>query len=181
MSYKIIRYDESVAEMLPHKQEPFDIIGRLVPIYNGKEWVTYEEFLDVPYTKTYRDDVYKTDKYIDNFDGAAFVAIFDGKCVGCLRISRRWNNNALVDDLLVDADHRGHGVGTMLMDAAVQWSRENEYHGVSLETQDYNLLACRFYIKYGFKLGGIDRHVNDAFDASRYETALYFYLLPDNK
>jgi streptothricin acetyltransferase len=64
----------------------------------------------------------------------------------------------------------------MLMDAAVNWGRENGLHGVSLETQDNNLFACRFYIKYGFKLGGADRRVYDAF-TNREETALYFYLL----
>jgi len=65
----------------------------------------------------------------------------------------------------------------MLMDAAINWGKENGCHGISLETQDNNLLACRFYLKYGFKLGGIDRHSYDAFP-NREETALYFYLLP---
>ena len=64
------------------------------------------------------------------------------------------------------------------MNAAVNWGNENGYYGISLETQDNNLLACRFYLKYGFRLGGIDRYSYDAFP-NRGETALYFYLLPD--
>ena len=178
MNYTIVKFDETMLPLLPHKQEPFDIIGRAVPIYNGKEWIIYEELLDKPRTKTYRDDVFDPKTYIDNPDEAAFIAVSDSKLVGSLRIGRRWNNNAFVDDLTVDKNYRGYGIGTALMNAAVEWSRENEYHGVSLETQDWNLLACRFYIKYGFKLGGIDCHVYDAFESSRHETALYFYLLP---
>ena len=177
MSYTIVRFDETMLDLLPQKQEPFDIIGRLVPIYNGNEWVTYEELLPTPLTKTYPDDKFDPKIYIDNPDETAFIAMCDGKRIGSLRIGRRWNKNAFVDDLLIDRAHRGHGVGTMLMDAAVQWSRENGYHGVSLETQDWNLLACRFYLKYGFKLGGIDNRVYDAFEPNKNETALYFYLL----
>ena len=52
-------------------------------------------------------------------------------------------------------------------------------HGVSLETQDDNLAACRLYLKYGFQLGGIDRRVYDTSELYRRETALYFYLLPE--
>ena len=66
------------------------------------------------------------------------------------------------------------------MDTAAAWSRERGLHGVSLETQDWNLLACRFYLKYGFRLGGIDRFAYDADAPYRGETALYFYLLPND-
>ena len=177
MSYKIIRFDNPVIDLLPQSQEPFDIIGRLVPTYNGREWILSEELYSVPYTKTYPNDIFDPKIYIDNPDEAAFLAMFDGQRVGSIRVGKRWNKNAFVDDLLVDRVHRGHGVGTMLMDAAVNWGKENNLHGISLETQDNNLYACRFYVKYGFKLGGIDRHVYDVFP-NRDETALYFYLLP---
>jgi streptothricin acetyltransferase len=63
------------------------------------------------------------------------------------------------------------------MDAAVGWARERGLHGVSLETQDNNLVACRFYLKYGFRLGGADCLVYDAFEAVRNEIALYFYYI----
>jgi len=177
MKYEIVRFDETMFSLLPHSEEPFEIIGRLVPIYDGREWQLSEELLDVPREKTYPNDSFAPTIYIDTPDEAAFLAMFDGKCIGSLRIGRRWNKNAFVDDLAIDRIHRGHGVGTMLMDAAVNWSKENSFHGVSLETQDWNLFACRFYLKYGFKLGGIDRFVYDAFE-TRGETALYFYLLP---
>ena len=179
MSYTItiVRFDASMLHLLPQPQEEFDIIGRLVPKYDGRDWSVSEELLDTPLKKTYPDDVFDPNIYVDNPNEAAFLAMHNGHRVGSVRVGRHWNKNAFIDDLVVDGAHRGRGVGTMLMDAAAKWGKENGFHGVSLETQDNNLLACRFYMKYGFKLGGIDRHSYDAFP-NRDETALYFYLLP---
>jgi len=178
MSYTVVRFDGSMTALLPRSQEPFDIIGRLVPHYDGNVWDTTEELLAEAREKTYPDDSFDPHEYVDRPDQAAFLAMINGKCVGSIRVCRRWNRNAFIDDLAIDRIYRGHGVGKLLMDAAVQWGQENGLYGVSLETQDWNLLACRFYIKYGFKLGGID---NQVYKAGPYpgETALYFYLLPD--
>ena len=177
MPYSIVRLDDKMMGHLPQPQEEFEIIGRLIPKYDGREWSISEVLYPTPYMKTYPDDEFDPKIYIDNPNETAFIAMLDGQRVGSVRVGRRWNKNAFIDDLVVDKAHRGRGVGTMLMDAAVNWGKENGYHGISLETQDNNLLACRFYLKYGFKLGGIDRHSYDAFP-NRSETALYFYLLP---
>ena len=177
MSYTIARFDKSMLSLLPRPQEPFEIIGKLVPIFDGHEWKISEELFDNPYEKTYPDDMFDPMTYIDNPNEAAFLAMFDGKCIGSLRVGKRWNSNAFVDDLAIDMAHRGKGVGTMLMDAAVNWGKEMGLYGISLETQNLNLHACRFYLKYGFKLGGIDRYVYTNKDY-RDEIALYLYILP---
>ena len=177
MAYTIVRFDATMLSLLPRPQEPFEIIGRLVPIYDGQSWSVSEELLDVPRIKTYPDEVFDPVVYIDNPDEAAFLAMLGGECVGSLRVGKRWNNNAFIDDLAIDRAHRGQGVGTMLMDTAVEWGKKRGLQGVSLETQDWNLLACRFYMRYGFKLGGLDCCVYTAPDY-RDETALYFYLMP---
>ena len=177
MPYTVVRFDKTMLSLLPRPEEPIEVIGRLVPEYNGREWKIYEELYDTPHEKTYPEDQYDPMIYIDNPDMVAFLAMRDGECVGSLRVSKRWNGNAHVDDIAIDRAHRGRGVGTMLMDAAIEWGGEKGLQGVSLETQDWNLLACRFYLKYGFKLGGVDLHVYDS-TVSRGETALYFYLFP---
>lgn len=177
MDYTILRFDETRLHFLPRPQQPFAIIGRLVPRFDGQMWSLSEELLDTPREKTYPDDRYDPMEYIDNPDQAVFLAMDEEECVGSIRVCKRWNGNAFIDDLAVDRAHRGQGIGRRLMDAAVKWGRENKLHGVSLETQDWNLLACRFYLLYGFQLGGIDCRVYDKFE-TRSETALYFYLLP---
>ena len=95
------------------------MIGRLVPLYDGRSWTTEEALYEQPAEKTYPDEVYNPLDYVNNPDQAAFLAIRDGKRVGSIRVCRRWNGNAFIDDLVVDRDCRGQGAGTMLMDAAV--------------------------------------------------------------
>lgn len=178
MSYEIKKLDEVLAHFLPQKQQPFDVIGRLIPIYDGKEWKSSEKIFEQKEEKIYPNESYDSSTYINNKNEVAFLAMIDGECVGSIRVCKRWNGYAFIDDLLVDRIHRGHGVGKMLMDAALKWGRENGCNGLSLETQDNNLWACRFYLKYGFKLGGIDTM---SYNASSYkgEVALYFYLPED--
>lgn len=179
MTYTITRFTASERSLLPRPDQPFPVIGRLVPLYDGQVWTFTEELLPSPREKVYPPDLYDPAEYLDSPDRAIFLAMLGGCCIGSIRICRRWNRSAFVEDLSVDRLHRGCGVGTLLMDAAVRWSRENGLHGVSLETQDWNLLACRFYLKYGFHLGAADSFLYDAFPETRRETALFFYLLPN--
>lgn len=180
MSYKIIRLDKTMLSLLPHPQEPIDVIGRLLPKYDGRKWEISEELLDIPIQKTYPDVTFDPMEYVDNPEQAAFLAMLDDKCIGSIRVCARWQKNAFIDDLAIDREHRRHGIGTMLMDAAVSWGQEKELYGVSLETQNWNLLACRFYLKYGFKLGGLDCSVYEALEQTyKGGSALYFYLLPE--
>ncbi len=175
MNYRIVPFDKTMLHLLPHPQQPFDIIGRLVPIYDGIKWNTTEYLLDIKREKTYPDDSFDPREYINNPEQVAFLALIGDECIGSIRVCKRWNRNAFIDDLAVDREYRGLGIGCRLMNAAVQWGKDRGLCGVSLETQDWNLLACRFYLKYGFKLGGIDTKVytNPLY---RKETALYFYM-----
>jgi len=45
-----------------------------------------------------------------------------------------------------------------------------------LETQDVNLLACRFYLKNNFEIGAVDTKL---YSNSKFkdETALFFYFI----
>jgi ribosomal protein S18 acetylase RimI-like enzyme len=179
MNYNIVQFDKTMLHLLPRRQQPFDIIGKLIPTYNGVKWNIEEELHNKRTEKTYPDDSFNPIEYIDNPDQAAFLAMLDDECVGSIRVCKRWNGNAFIDDLAIDRLHRGQGLGRKLMDAAVQWGKERGLYGVSLETQDNNLLACRFYLKYGFRLGGIDTKVY-THPLYKGETALYFYLLLEN-
>lgn len=175
MSYRIVKYNIDMLQYFPHNEQPFDIVGRLVPMYNGVEWTISEELFEERGEKTYPNDTYDPVTYIDNDDEAAFLAFNNDERIGSIRVCKRWNGNAFIDDLKVDRAHRHKGVGKLLMDAAVQWSKEKGLNGLSLETQDSNLLACRFYLKYGFKLGGIDTKVY-THPLYKQDVALYFYL-----
>ena len=178
MIFSIEKLTQHNQALLPHMQQAFDVIGKVIPNYNGREWTLTEVLADFTVSKTYPDDIYDSAEYVENENQAAYVAIVDEKCVGSIRVCRRWNGNAFIEDLSVDRAYRHCGIGKALMDAAFEWSREKGLQGVSLETQDNNVLAIRFYLKYGFHLGGIDTNVYTDPNCIG-ETAFYFYA--DNK
>lgn len=179
MKYAIVPFNEAVLSLLPHAHEPYTVTERMVPIFNGRDWQLLEEPLPGPVERRYPEEGFEPQAYIGSRDRAAFLAMVGGCCVGSVRVCRRWNGNAWIEDLAVDRDHRGRGLGTRLLDAAVNWGREQGLHGVFLETQDWNPPACRFYLRYGFRLEGMDRRLYQAFEEHRQETALYFYLFPE--
>jgi GNAT superfamily N-acetyltransferase len=64
---------------------------------------------------------------------------------------------AMVWDLRVAPDVRGHGVGSALFSAAEAWSKARGCRQLKVETQSVNVAACRFYLRQGCTLGGIFR------------------------
>lgn len=176
MECKIKKLDKTTAEFFPHPNQPFDIIGRIVPVYNGESW-TYRE---IPHNenrcKAYRDETLDPGDYIDNKKQAVFLAFCGEKCVGSVRVSAGWLKKGYIEDLAVDKEYRRSGVGKRLMDSAVSWCREQGQGAVSLETQNNNLQACRFYIKYGFELCGINTKKYALSEKYSDEIALYFYM-----
>lgn len=110
-------------------------------------------------------------------DPVVFFAESNGRPAGRIRMVAWWNQFAYVDDIVVNPEYRGAGVGCALLEHGIQWARENDFPGVMLETQDDNVPACRLYQKYGFVLSGFDRHVYKAVNPGTKETALYWYLI----
>lgn len=87
-----------------------------------------------------------------------------------------WNEYCFVEDIAVSTSYRGRGIGTLLMQKAVEWAKSNRMHGLMLETQDNNLSACRFYRKCGFKIGGVDAMLYANFNNSS-EKAMFWYMV----
>ena len=51
-------------------------------------------------------------------------------------------------------EHRGHGVGTQLMSAAIEWARSQPVHKLELEVWPHNTAAQALYTKCGFAVEG---------------------------
>lgn len=153
MNCEIRKLNWPIIHLLPHEHQPFDVIGRFVPVYDGEKW-------------TYREINRQ----------AIFLAVCDNLCVGAIRVSTGWSGDGIIEDLAVDILYRRQGLGRKLMDSAVKWCRDQHYRRIMLETQDNNLQACRFYITYGFALCGINTQKYALLSEYKDETALYFYL-----
>ncbi|KKX33894.1 GNAT family N-acetyltransferase [Rhizobium sp. LC145] len=137
-------------------------------------WDPFRDVEDVEaYGKTYEfhEDEARTDE-----DRAVIAAIDGSRVRGYVIVSRSWNGYAEIDDIQIDRPLRGTGLGSLLMDHAVEWAKAQALPGIRLETQSNNVAACRFYKRYGFELGGYDEHLYSALGQSRREIALFWYL-----
>ena len=154
-------------------RQPFAVIGRLLPEYRDGRWSAQEELFPEPREKVYPDEV-ACARFLEEEACAGFVALEGETCAGLLLLEAYWNRYAFVHELAVDREWRGRGVGTRLMDCAKAWAQERRLHGLMLETQDDNLLACRFYRKYGMRIGGVDELLYAGFGSR--EKAVFWYL-----
>ncbi|MEK7467022.1 MAG: GNAT family N-acetyltransferase [Planctomycetota bacterium] len=102
-----------------------------------------------------------------------FLAAFDGATrVGGAAIAFRTPDLGLLEgrpdlaclwDIRVRPEHRGHGIGTLLFQAAKSWALNRGAREMKIETQDINVPACRFYMRQGCRLtaanpGVYERH-----------------------
>ena len=64
---------------------------------------------------------------------------------------------AVLWDLRLRPEARSRGIGTMLFREAETWARDRGCRTLKIETQNVNVVACRFYHRMGCRLGAIDR------------------------
>ena len=99
-----------------------------------------------------------------DFDAMAndhfFVGAYDkNRCVGLAIYERSWNRFLYLYDLKVNFLYRGRGIGGALVEKGKEIAKDNGYRGIYTIGQDNNLSACLFYIKNGFRIGGVDTMV----------------------
>ena len=160
-------------EALKLPNEPFLNEGRLIPIYDGENWsYRIEEFAPEDVTEQcFPPEDYEFDKMEDGFHGLAAYA--DGKCVGYVLTYVQWNKYLYLDNLLVLKDYRRYGVGSHLLDGAMELAKKLGQLGVWLICQDNNLGACKFYLKNGYTLGGMNLPV---YEGTKQEGKADLYL-----
>jgi len=84
-----------------------------------------------------------------HLDGT-LVAAARGDVVGLLHVERtRFGFGEI--GMLVAREWRGHGVGTALVAAAIDWGREQGLHKLTLSVFPHNEAAIALYRKFGFE------------------------------
>ena len=174
-------------EVIIRKMEPHE--SPQTRSFSRKSWVTSRlklqiedeklSYTIVPVETPYEREVHAedTDYGFDEAGPTIFFAEVDGKIAGRIRMMRWWNQFGYVEDLVVNPEYRGMGIGRRLLERGIQWVRENDLPGVMLETQDDNVPACMLYQNCGFVLSGFDRNVYKAINPNTRETALFWYLI----
>jgi len=87
-----------------------------------------------------------------------FLALEDDEWLGEITYSVSGDECEIVS---LDSLRQGHGIGTKLMDAAVDEARTRSCRRVFLITTNDNLHALGFYQRRGFELVRIHRHALD--------------------
>ncbi len=139
--------------------------------------LTYSVVPVEPYEKILLVDAEDYTTFIDNPEKVIFFAEVDSKSVGQIKMVPWWNKFTYVEELTIDTQFRGRGIGHTLLTRAIEWAKGQGFPGVTLETQDNNVPACMLYEKCGFVLSGFDLYAYRNFPESKDEIALYWYLI----
>lgn len=141
------------------KNHPFKLFGLMLPSYNNGKW-DYTELLFPEENVTemcFPDENYDYDELSKD---CVFVGAYHGeRCVGLAILRQAFFKYMYLYDLKVDPDYRGQHIGSMLMEKCKEIAVQQGYCGLYTQGQDNNLGACRFYLKTGFVIGGLDTHV----------------------
>ena len=93
--------------------------------------------------------------------GVHFLARVAGDAVGLITLEPKSPSPLLTGEAVpfigptsVRPDVRGRGVGTALVDAALEWCREHDFEWVGVSFNTANLLSRRFWTRAGFRPGG---------------------------
>jgi RimJ/RimL family protein N-acetyltransferase len=77
------------------------------------------------------------------------VAVAQAEIIGSLHVDRsRFGFGEI--GMAVARDWRGHGVGSALLAASVEWARENQLHKLSLSVFPHNERGIALYRRFGF-------------------------------
>jgi len=102
----------------------------------------------------------------------------DGRLIACIEtVVEEWSNRLRVTELWIDDAYRRRGIGTALMDIAVNRAREEKRRAVMLETQSRNEGAIGFYLAYGFSLIGFNACEYQNNDLERKEVRMEMGIL----
>ncbi len=70
---------------------------------------------------------------------------------------------AVLWDIRVVPEHRGKGIGSGLLRKAEEWAISRRCQHLRVETQNINVLACRFYQRQSFRLISVNRFAYPTF------------------
>lgn len=128
-----------------------------------------------PFERTYVWDWREVDGFSERVErGDVWAAYLGTKPIGLLELRRsEWNHALWIQSLYVDSAHRRVGVGSLLLDAAINGAERSEVRALFVETQVSNGPAIAFYLKHGFSLCGYNDHLYTNDDLPCDEVALF--------
>lgn len=113
------------------------------------------------------------DELSGNFFGGGILFVADdGAICGFIDVTEsEWNQVAYINNFAIAPAYRRKGLGTRLMQAALEWARKQKLRVAMLDTSTKDYPAISFYQKHGFVFCGF----NDQLYPNR-DIALIFAL-----
>jgi ribosomal protein S18 acetylase RimI-like enzyme len=134
-------------------------------------------FVKKPFDNPYKRRPNENDKLFQAWwdDIKAWGIVENGRLIACIETAvEEWSNRLRVTELWIDDAYRRKGIGTALMDVAVQRAKDEKRRVIMLETQSRNVSAIGFYLAYGFSLIGFDACAYQNNDLKRREVRMEF-------
>ena len=186
--------DEQI-EILPLLKLNLDEILPIITGYESYEKYLVEKYesdmqtiftirlvqLKEPYQKTFEED-FNNDEDFQRYtsflsQGYSFGA-YDHHRLVIFAISEAqpWNRSLQVWEFHVKKDYRRKGIGKALMGKVVSKAIQDQFRIISLETQNTNLNAIRFYRSVGFSLEALDLSLYTNHDLDAGEVAFFMKM-----
>jgi len=93
-------------------------------------------------------------RVLQSKDHTAFVAEYENKIVGWIGASQAIMIEVMphceINGLVIDQDHRGMGIGKLLVEKVKQWAREKNNSKIGLHCNVKRTEAHLFYVHLGF-------------------------------
>lgn len=151
ITVKIIDKEHSADINIPN--EPFKLFGMMLPSYNNGKWnYTVMNFPLENHTEMcFPNENYDYEKMSENH---IFIGAYDGaQCIGLAIMRDDFFKYMYLYDLKVNSGYRG----------------------VYTQGQDNNLGACKFYLKCGFQLGGVNTFIYNG-TSQENKNDIFFYI-----
>lgn len=141
------------------KNEPFKIWGKMLPAYNNGVWSYQTDIYPVAQVTEmcFPDENYDYQQMSN--DTVFFGAYHQAVCIGLAVVQKGIFKYDYLFDLKVNQAYRQQGVAQLLIQQAYEWAVARGNLGLYTIGQDNNLSACLFYLKAGFRIGGLDTDV----------------------
>jgi ribosomal protein S18 acetylase RimI-like enzyme len=114
---------------------------------------------------------------ITDLDEYPFVVVAEEESVICgfaaLRIEM-WNMRMVLGHLYVSENYRGFGIGKLLVQNCIDYTKSSNKRCIWLETQNTNYPAIQFYQQMDFEWCGLDTELYDDTTDNANEIALFF-------
>ena len=154
---EITRIGEAQKNDINLPNEPFSLFGRMIPSYVNKKWDYSTEIFETASQMCFPDENYHYNEMTEN---SVFIGAYDDdRCIGLAILQQAFFKYMYLYDLKVNQEYRRRGIAKKLIEEAKKVAVENGFRGIYTVGQDNNLGACLFYIKNGFRIGGLDTEV----------------------